>query len=119
MRRTLAPALGAAWLALLTLGCSTQQVVAPPVATPSVTLSRTDAAIGSPIDVTYAFTVAADAPAFADDYVVFVHFLSASRELLWTDDHQPGDTNAAVDAWRHDPLHPNHLLCRGWHPPAP
>ena len=60
-----------------------------PVATPSITLSRPDAAIGSPMDMTYRFAVAADAPAFAEDYWVFVHFLDSDGELMWTDDHAP------------------------------
>ena len=62
---------------------------APPVATPSLTLSQRDAPIGSPIDMTYRFAVAADAPAFAEDYWVFVHFIDSNGELMWTDDHQP------------------------------
>jgi hypothetical protein len=37
----------------------------------------------------YRFTVARDAPSFAEDYTVFVHFLDADGELMWTDDHQP------------------------------
>lgn len=61
---------------------------APPVATPSLVLSHGDAPIGSPIDMTYRFAVAADA-AFADDYWVFVHFIDNNGELMWTDDHQP------------------------------
>jgi len=60
-----------------------------PVATPSIALSRPDAAIGSPMDITYRFAVAPDAPAFAEDYWVFVHFLDTDGELMWTDDHAP------------------------------
>ena len=60
-----------------------------PVATPTVTLGRPDAAVGSPLDMTYRFVVAPDAPAFAEDYWVFVHFLDVDGELMWTDDHQP------------------------------
>ena len=37
----------------------------------------------------YRFVVASDAPAFTDDYWVFVHFLDADGELMWTDDHAP------------------------------
>jgi len=61
----------------------------PPVATPSATVSRADAAVGSPVDITYRFAVASDAPRFAEDYLVFVHFLDADRERMWTDDHEP------------------------------
>jgi hypothetical protein len=70
-------------------GCHRAPDAAPPVATPTVVLSRSDAAIGAPMEITYRFIVAADAPAFGEDYWVFVHFLDADRELMWTDDHQP------------------------------
>ena len=73
----------------LVAACSRPVDDARPVATPSVTLSRTNAAIGSPIDVTYTFVVAPEAPAFAEDYTVFVHVLDTDRERMWGDDHQP------------------------------
>ena len=59
------------------------------VATSTVTLGRADAAIGTPIEMTYRFVVAANAPKIPDDETVFVHFLDPDRELMWTDDHQP------------------------------
>jgi len=62
---------------------------APPVATPSITLSSPVAAIGKPIEMTYRFAVAPDAPPFAMDYAVFVHFIDSNDELMWTDDHEP------------------------------
>ena len=62
---------------------------APGVATPSLSISNASAAIGSPIDMTYRFAVAGNAPAFAEDYWIFVHFLDTDGELMWTDDHQP------------------------------
>jgi hypothetical protein len=76
-------------LVLVTTGCGRVEDTAPPVATPSVTLSRPEAAVGSPIDMTYRFAVTNNAPAFAEDYWVFVHFLDTDGELMWTDDHQP------------------------------
>jgi len=60
----------------------------PPVAEPSVQFSRTQIALGSPVDVTYRFNVAGDA-SFDQDYHVMVHFLDSEGELMWTDDHQP------------------------------
>lgn len=69
--------------------CGRTEDTAPPVATPTVTVPRTEAAAGSPIDIQYRFAVATDAPAFADDYWVLVHFLDRDGELMWTDDHQP------------------------------
>ena len=70
-------------------GCSKKVDDANPVATPSLKLSRTEAAVGGPIDVTYTFDVAPDAPAFSEDYTVFVHVLDKDRATLWGDDHQP------------------------------
>jgi hypothetical protein len=61
----------------------------PPLATPSVTLSVDRAPLGSPIDVTYRFDVAPDAPPFAEDYHVFVGIVNGDQELMWTDDHDP------------------------------
>ena len=60
----------------------------PPVAEPSVEFSRTQIALGSPVDVTYRFEVASDAR-FDQDYYVMVHFLDSDGELMWTDDHLP------------------------------
>lgn len=69
--------------------CSKPLEDAPPVAAVSATLNRSQASVGSPIDVTYTFVVAADAPAFGEDYLVFVHFLSIDGTLMWADDHLP------------------------------
>lgn len=69
--------------------CGRGEAPGPPVATPSVSFSRPRAALGSPIEVTYKFQVAANAPAFDQDYRVFVHFLDGDDERMWTDDHDP------------------------------
>jgi hypothetical protein len=70
-------------------GCGRKHDNAPPVATPAFMASRARAALGSPLDLTYRFTVASNAPAFDKDYRVLVHFLDSDDELMWTDDHQP------------------------------
>jgi hypothetical protein len=89
----------AALLALvLPVGCSRAVDNAPPVATPTVTIARSDVAIGSPVDFSYRFVVAADAPAFAENYWVFVHFLDTDGELMWTDDHEPPTPTTAWKA---------------------
>lgn len=75
--------------AAVTASCSRDEDTARPVATPSLTLGSPAAAIGSPIDLTYRFAVAADAPPFTEDYRVFVHVLDTDGELMWTDDHLP------------------------------
>jgi len=74
---------------LLIGGCGRTQETEPPVVTPTVTLARPDAAIGMPIEMTYRFVVAGNAPPFMEDDTVFVHFLDRDGELMWTDDHQP------------------------------
>jgi hypothetical protein len=79
----------AALLCVAAAGCSRANEQLPPVATPTVTLNRAQAPVGSPLDVTYRFAVAGDAPAFSEDYLVFVHFLDAAGEQMWTDDHEP------------------------------
>lgn len=76
--------------------CSRGDDDVSPVATPQLTV-QSEAAIGSPIDMSYRFNVAADAPAFAEDYWVFVHFVDADGELMWTDDHEPP---TPVRQWR-------------------
>ena len=70
-------------------GCGRGEAPGPAVATASVSFSRPRAALGSPIRVTYKFQVAANAPAFDQDYRMFVHFLDSDEERLWTDDHDP------------------------------
>ena len=78
-----------AMLLVLTAGCGGGENDAAPVATPTVAVSSPVAAIGSPIEMSYRFVVAPSATGLSDDYWVFVHFLDASGELMWTDDHQP------------------------------
>jgi len=69
--------------------CGRTQQTDTPLVTPTVTLARPDAAIGMPIEMTYRFVVAATAPPFTEDETVFVHFLDADGEMMWTDDHEP------------------------------
>src|SRR5438094_10354363 len=76
-------------IAALAAACGRTQQPEIPVATPSVTLARSDAAIGTPIDMRYRFAISPNAPRFTEDEVVFVHFLDTDGELMWTDDHQP------------------------------
>jgi hypothetical protein len=72
-----------------TVACGRKVEEGTPVATPTVTLSRSDAVVGSPVDMTYRFSVAPDAPPIDGDYLVFVHFVDAAGEQMWTDDHEP------------------------------
>lgn len=91
----------AAWITGLTVmvgaaGCGLADT-ASPVATPSVGLNRARVPLGGPLDLTYRFTVAPDAAPLDSDYVVFVHFLDADGELMFTDDHDPPE---ATSSWR-------------------
>ncbi len=69
-------------------GCKRTEDTAPAVANLQVSLSRPKIALGSPVEVTYKITVAPDAPNLGARRV-FVHFLDADEELMWTDDHEP------------------------------
>lgn len=75
-------------LAAVMAGCSKAQDTTPAVAAMQVTLSRPKVALGSPVEVTYKFTVEPNAPNLGKRRV-FVHFLDADEELMWTDDHDP------------------------------
>jgi hypothetical protein len=76
-------------LSAVTAGGCRQPATEPPVAVPSVSLNHARVPVGSPVEVTYGFKVAGDAPAFTEDLIVFVHFVDADGELMWTDDHHP------------------------------
>jgi hypothetical protein len=78
----------ALFLVMPLAACSRKDTVEPPVATPTLTLSRQRVAIGSPLTLTYKFDVANDA-SFDADYWVFVHVLDPDGERLWGEDHQP------------------------------
>ncbi len=67
------------------VGCGSADDAAP-MATVSAVVSKTGAALGSPIDVTYRFEVAAT---FDGDYRVFVHLLDSDGVNRWSDDHDP------------------------------
>ncbi len=76
-------------VAVAAFGCQKRSDDATPVATPSLTVSRARVPLGSPVEVTYRFVVAPTAPPFTRDYRVMVHFLDASEEMMWADDHLP------------------------------
>ena len=90
---------------LVAAGCRSKEPDAPPVATPSVSFAHTRVPLGSPVEVTYKFQVAPNAPAFQENYRVMVHFLDADEELMWTDDHDPSVPVHAVEAGPDDRVH--------------
>lgn len=68
--------------------CRRQAPEQQPVATPSFSINQKRVPLGSPVEVTYKFVVASDAPHITENYRVFVHFLDADKERMWTDDHE-------------------------------
>lgn len=58
------------------------------MATPTLTLSRQNVPLGTPVDMTYKFVVANDAK-FTTNYHVMVHFGDQDEQLMYTDDHDP------------------------------
>jgi hypothetical protein len=78
----------AAALGLMAAACGSKEDAAPVQGTMSVALSRPRVALGSPVEITYKFTIAPDAGSLGARKV-FVHFLDADGEQMWTDDHDP------------------------------
>jgi hypothetical protein len=68
--------------------CKRKQPDTAPVATPSVTINRDRAPLGSPIEITYKFVVA-DGATFDEDYLVMMHVVDTDDVMIWTDDHKP------------------------------
>ena len=75
-------------LGLMAAACGAKEDAAPVQGTMSVALSRPRVALGSPVEITYKFTVAPGAGSLGARKV-FVHFLDADGEQMWTDDHDP------------------------------
>jgi hypothetical protein len=68
--------------------CQASDPAAPPMVTPTVTMSRQSVPLGMPVDITYKFVVANDAK-FTTNFHVMVHFGDRDEQLLYTDDHDP------------------------------
>jgi hypothetical protein len=75
-------------LCVAAASCSEGSDTSPAVASIEVALSKPKAPLGSPIEVTYRIRMANDAPPLGSE-TVFVHFVDADEELMWTDDHEP------------------------------
>jgi hypothetical protein len=76
------------------VGCGGSEDTAPAQGAMTVQLSRPRVALGSPVDVTYRFTVASDAGPLGNRKV-FAHFVDADGEQMWTDDHDPPTPTSA------------------------
>jgi hypothetical protein len=69
-------------------GCARRQSSEPPVAAAAFSVNHPRAPLGSPIEMTYRFTVSRNAK-FDENYRAFVHFVDPNDEQMWTDDHDP------------------------------
>ena len=84
----LAVVIAAATIAIATSACSRKDD-AVPLATPSVMLPADKVFAGRATNVVYRFSVSPTAPAFTEDYTVFVHAIDEHGKRLWTSDHEP------------------------------
>jgi hypothetical protein len=82
------PLIAAILVLICAAACSRKQNNEPPVATPSLSLSKDRVPIGSAVTLTYKFDVAPNAT-FDKNYYVFVHVLDPEGEQMWNDDHLP------------------------------
>jgi hypothetical protein len=56
---------------------------------PSISFNRTSVPLGSPLEITYTWTVEPTAKKLTQDYRAFVHFLDSHKINLFGDDHAP------------------------------
>jgi hypothetical protein len=75
-------------IAMVGAACQASDPAAPPMLTPTLTLSPDAVPLGSPIEMTYKFVVANDAK-LTTNYHVMVHFGDQDEQLMYTDDHDP------------------------------
>jgi hypothetical protein len=74
---------------LLLSGCGRRKAAETSPITPSVTINRPRAPLGSAIEVTYTWTLEPGAKKLPQDYRAFVHFLDSHQVMLFDDDHEP------------------------------
>src|SRR3954468_17188538 len=84
-------ALGLCGLPLLTASwsCKRRSTAEVNPIVPSVKVNETRVPLGSPVEVTYTWTVEPGAKKLPEDYRALVHFLDSHRVLLFEDDHVP------------------------------
>ena len=94
LKRHLPVVAGLIFLGIVSAGCGRSKDDAPTQGTIAVSLSRPRVALGSPVDLTYRFTLGADAAALGTRRV-FAHIVDADGEQMWTDDHEPPTPTAS------------------------
>ena len=80
--------------ALSAAACGKPADTTPAQGTLTIQMSRARVALGSPVDITYKFTLASNAVNLGPRKV-FVHFVDADGEQMWTDDHDPPTPTSA------------------------
>jgi hypothetical protein len=70
-------------------GCKRRQPAETIDVTPSLSVNRARAPLGSAIEVTYTWTVGGSAKKIEQPHRAFVHFLDSHEVMLFTDDHVP------------------------------
>ena len=88
-RRAPLVALIVAALLPATVACGRRKPTEVNDITPSFSVNRDRAPLGSAVEVTYTWTAGPSATKLTQDYRALVHFLDAHRTLLFTDDHVP------------------------------
>jgi hypothetical protein len=90
LRRTWGLALAAALVGVVLLpACSRQKPAETNAIVPSVKINRMKAPLGSPIEVTYTWTVEPGAKKLDQDYHAFLHFLDSHDVILFAESHLP------------------------------
>jgi hypothetical protein len=72
-----------------TIACGRRKPTEVNDITPSFSVNRDRAPLGSAVEVTYTWTAGPSAKKLTQDYRALVHFLDAHRTLLFNDDHVP------------------------------
>jgi hypothetical protein len=75
--------------ALLLPACNRRKAVEVNAITPSIKVNRTKAPLGSALEITYTWTLDANARKLDKDYRALVHFLDSHEVMLFEDDHDP------------------------------
>jgi hypothetical protein len=70
-------------------GCKRRQPAEAIDVTPSLSVNRARAPLGSAIEVTYTWTTGTNLKKIDQPYRAFVHFLDSHEVMLFTDDHVP------------------------------
>ena len=74
-------------LGVAVLACTVPQPY--PIASVKVMLDRNEVVLGSVVGMSFQFSILEEHVGLTEDHRVFVHFVDADGEVMWTDDHDP------------------------------